>query len=137
MEDAKGEPPAYEAVTPQSQEGYRYDQEYPPNYAPVGSVVQSSSSVAVMNQPLQEMMCVVQPRPPDYTYLALFSCLCCFWPLGLAALIYAIQAKSMVDTGHYDDAKWRTNVALGLSIASVIVGIPCIILAALLYARIL
>ncbi|KAH3833148.1 trafficking regulator of GLUT4 1-like [Dreissena polymorpha] len=127
MDDAKGPPPAYEAATPQRHEGYGYDQEYPPNYAPVGSVIQSSSSFVVVNQPTQNIMYEVQPRPPDYTGLAIFSCLCCVWPLGLVAIILAIQARSLADNGHYDDAKRRSNFALGFIIASVIVGIVFII----------
>ncbi|XP_052280840.1 uncharacterized protein LOC127878352 [Dreissena polymorpha] len=117
----------FTAVTPQSQEGHGYDQRYHPNYAPVGSVIQSSSSVVVVNQPAQNTMCVMQPRPPDYTGLAFFSCLCCAWPLGLVAIILAIQAKSLAYNGHYNDAKRRSNVALGFIIASVIVCIACIV----------
>ncbi|KAH3832512.1 trafficking regulator of GLUT4 1-like [Dreissena polymorpha] len=133
MAEAKGVSPAYETVPPQSLEGYGYDQGYNPNCAPAGRVNQSSSPVLVINQPTQNMVCVVQERPPDYTCLAIFSCLCCFWPLGLVAIILAIQATSLSDTGHYDAAKRLSNTTLGFIITSIIIGIACIVVFAVIY----
>ena len=34
-------------------------------------------------------------RPPnDYFGLSLFTCVCCFWPLGLAALIFSRKVRN-------------------------------------------
>ncbi|KAL3880745.1 hypothetical protein ACJMK2_032962 [Sinanodonta woodiana] len=65
-------------------------------------------------------------RPPSGMVLAIFACLCCFWPTGVCAIMYADQANSELDT----NVAWRKyKTSITLSIVSIIVGLIWIALA--------
>nr|XP_054768537.1 synapse differentiation-inducing gene protein 1-like [Lytechinus pictus] len=60
----------------------------------------------------------------DYFYLALFACLCCFFPVGICALTKSIQVRRYMSSGQtlnavlaYHDARYYTSVAIGVGSA--------------------
>ncbi|KAL3880750.1 hypothetical protein ACJMK2_032967 [Sinanodonta woodiana] len=59
-------------------------------------------------------------RPPNGMAPAIFACLCCFWPTGICAIVYASQANSEENT----DVAWsKYRTSRRLSIASIVVGL--------------
>ncbi|XP_022290080.2 uncharacterized protein LOC111101769 isoform X3 [Crassostrea virginica] len=59
----------------------------------------------------------------DWTAAAIFACLCCFWPAGLAAIRYASKANSASNRGDEAATKQYSRKARNLIIISVILGI--------------
>ncbi|KAK3603086.1 hypothetical protein CHS0354_015782 [Potamilus streckersoni] len=58
-------------------------------------------------------------RPPDQSVLAWFVCLCCFWPTGILAIIYASQANNEVG----NEAWKKYRLAMVFIIASFLCGL--------------
>ncbi len=72
--------------------------------------------------------------PNDHFGLALFVCLCCFWPLGIVAVIKANEVRSRFNTGDMlganqssEDARRYSMIGLGIGIASVVISIIMVI----------
>jgi hypothetical protein len=68
-----------------------------------------------------------QPREHyDWTmFTSIVVCICCFWPLGLAAIIFASKARNSTDT---TQAKAAARTSRILSIISAVVGVIIIAL---------
>ena len=66
-----------------------------------------------------------QPGSPakDYFGLSLFTLLCCFWPLGLIALIKSVEVRRHNDDGMYDDARKASKDARLFNKIGIIIGI--------------
>ncbi|CAN0043279.1 unnamed protein product [Heterosigma akashiwo] len=62
-------------------------------------------------------------RPPNYCWLSVLTCLCCFWPLGLAACFYSSTVDAAFEQGDYERAKHNSEVAKNLSLASIMVAV--------------
>ncbi|XP_078608287.1 uncharacterized protein LOC144880141 [Branchiostoma floridae x Branchiostoma japonicum] len=78
----------------------------------------------------QTMIIMQDSKPDPGICMAVFTCLCCFCPIGLASLIFACQVDSKWDAGDREGAKaaartaatlWK--VALGIGIAGIIIGV--------------
>lgn len=79
--------------------------------------------------PQPQIMRVQQPQaitvsmPSDYLGYAIFTCICCFWPVGLMALIRSCQCRSARAVGNAAEAKKLSNKVLCLSHTALIIGI--------------
>ncbi|XP_028402661.1 synapse differentiation-inducing gene protein 1-like [Dendronephthya gigantea] len=63
----------------------------------------------------------------DYMGLSICSCLFCFWPLGLIAIVMSCLVGPSRNEGDFHSAKQYSKWAKYLSIASIIVGLILII----------
>eukprot|EP01130_Rhizamoeba_saxonica_P002113 TRINITY_DN11921_c0_g1_i1.p1 TRINITY_DN11921_c0_g1~~TRINITY_DN11921_c0_g1_i1.p1 ORF type:complete len:133 (-),score=6.62 TRINITY_DN11921_c0_g1_i1:87-485(-) len=58
---------------------------------------------------------------------SIITCLFCFWPLGLVAMLYASKANDAVRRGDYDCAEMNIRTSKKLSKISLITGIFIIV----------
>jgi len=77
---------------------------------------------------------LVQNRPASWIGLSIFNCLCCFWPLGLVAMVFSCMVDSSYDSGDYENAKKYSNIAKWLNIVSVICGVIVIVVVIIVVA---
>lgn len=112
--------------------GFEYCQQLPPcdrgfqiNMAGFvnGQTTQYTTWSTNVVAPQAMTMTHVAPPPEDYTGRALFAIFCCFWPLGLFALIKASEAKKSYRMGDSEMARSQADQARQLSNISIIVGI--------------
>ncbi|MGN0232040.1 MAG: CD225/dispanin family protein [Muribaculaceae bacterium] len=61
--------------------------------------------------------------PPTYLALAIFSLACCFWPLGIVAIVYASKVKSLFLQRLTNEARDASNKARMWSIIAIAVGL--------------
>lgn len=104
--------------------------QYPPGppgsqYPPGPQQIHGHQNVVLVGQPCA-LGGVVQ-RPPNYLALAIFSCLCCFWPTGICAIVSACNANSAADAGDMSSASMNANKARMYSIISIVIGIIVIV----------
>ncbi|XP_019647925.1 PREDICTED: transmembrane protein 91-like isoform X2 [Branchiostoma belcheri] len=90
-------------------------------------VMAQQSTVVVGGAP-QTMVIVQESKPDSHVGMAIFTCLCCFWPLGLVSLIFACMVDSRWESGDREGAKsasrtasilWK--IALGIGLAAIII----------------
>lgn len=135
-------PPAYNQVTyPNDQSNFTYGNQY--NQYPGSSQYPSPSGApypgnqyqpqynadgqvmtSVVTQP-GAVPVVVNPVPPtkDWMVPAVLTCLCCFWPTGIFAIMAASRANSAAASGDVVEATAQSSRARTLVIVSIIVGI--------------
>mmetsp|Transcript_26273 Transcript_26273/g.41270 ORF Transcript_26273/g.41270 Transcript_26273/m.41270 type:complete len:150 (-) Transcript_26273:99-548(-) len=68
-------------------------------------------------------------KPDSHLGLSVFSCMCCCWPIGLAAWISSCQVDDAYIQGYYQVARERSQSARRLSFVSIVVGVVFWILA--------
>ncbi|XP_061197185.1 synapse differentiation-inducing gene protein 1-like [Saccostrea echinata] len=61
--------------------------------------------------------------PTNWLCPAIFSCLFCFWPLGLAAIYYAWEANQREERNDLFGAEQSASCARTLTYASIFVGV--------------
>uniref|UniRef100_K1PVS9 Proline-rich transmembrane protein 1 n=1 Tax=Magallana gigas TaxID=29159 RepID=K1PVS9_MAGGI len=138
-EKKSGLPPAYNQVTyPNDQSNFTYGNQYnqypgssqypspggapypgnqyQPQYNADGQVMTS-----VVTQP-GAVPVVVNPVPPtkDWMVPAVLTCLCCFWPTGIFAIMAASRANSAAANGDVVEATVQSSRARTLVIVSLI-----------------
>uniref|UniRef100_A0A672HE66 Uncharacterized protein n=1 Tax=Salarias fasciatus TaxID=181472 RepID=A0A672HE66_SALFA len=65
---------------------------------------------------------------PTYLGWSIFTCLCCCWPLGLAALIYSNKVDTANASGDFQEAADASSTAKTLNTMGLICGIILLIL---------
>ncbi|CAC5385734.1 PRRT1 [Mytilus coruscus] len=110
---------------PQSytQQGYPQTQQYrnQPVYGGQGHNV-----IVAQPVPVTSVMTTSQPRPTNWLVPAILTCLCCFWPTGICAILAARSANQAADEGNMQFAQEKANKARNLIIITVILGAVCL-----------
>ncbi|KAK6172227.1 hypothetical protein SNE40_015937 [Patella caerulea] len=104
---------------PQYNQQPQYGQYGPGQQAPAST---NNVNVVVSNQPSTSAV-IVTTAPRDYMGLSIFTCLCCFCPLGLAAIIYSMRSTDAFRHGDFILATSYAATARNLSFAAIVVGI--------------
>ncbi|XP_078689796.1 proline-rich transmembrane protein 1-like [Branchiostoma floridae x Branchiostoma belcheri] len=126
----QGYPPPGEAQYQPPPPGYAA----PPGYAqqPVQpgypQPLQPGQQQTVVVAGMQPTMVIVDSKPADHFGFALFTCMCCFWPTGIVALIFSCQVDSKWNSGDREGAKSASSnanlfskISLGIGIAALII----------------
>jgi hypothetical protein len=50
-------------------------------------------------------------QPPDYFVMSIFNILCCFWPLGIVALLKSLEVRSHYTAGRYHESVEASKAA--------------------------
>nr|XP_011426691.2 proline-rich transmembrane protein 1 [Crassostrea gigas]XP_011426692.2 proline-rich transmembrane protein 1 [Crassostrea gigas] len=106
--------------------GFQYpgnQHSYQPLYNPQGQDMTS-----VVRQPGVAPTVVNRAQYRDWMAPAVLSCLCCFWPTGICAIIAASNANQAAEAGDVIEAERQSRSARTHVIVSVILGIIGIIL---------
>ncbi|KAK6172228.1 hypothetical protein SNE40_015938 [Patella caerulea] len=104
---------------PQYNQQPQYGQYGPGQQAPTST---NNVNVVVSNQPSPSAI-IVTTAPRDYMSLSIFTCLCCFFPLGIAAIIYSMKSADASRNGDFIRATSEAATARNLSFAAIVVGI--------------
>jgi len=100
---------------------------HPTGHLPSSTNGQQVQTTIAMTQPGRCFPAeIYSALPPNYLGLSLFSCLCCFWPLGLAALILSCQVDDAVRRGDMAGAHNNSRIAKILAFSSIVVGFALI-----------
>ncbi|XP_067037525.1 proline-rich transmembrane protein 1-like isoform X1 [Acropora muricata] len=91
-----------------------------------GLVVTGQPGNTIMRQAVQ-----LTTIPEDHCMLAWFACLCCFWPVGIMAVIKSNQVQSHLYRGDVNSARIASAEAKKYALIAVCIGIAFIIFAAL------
>lgn len=102
-------------------------------------MAQPQQAAVPVGQPMQQFTVVqAAPRPNNFLALSIMTCICCNPIFGLVAIIMSSQSSSHADAGNMDDARKKGKVALGLSIAGIvitIVSVAAIVLATFVFIK--
>lgn len=114
-------PPSYDQAT-------KYDQvDQPAGYQtadPQRTVTQQPVNTVTLQAPAAPI-----PYPRDYLCWSIVSCLCCFWPLGLVAIIFSIKSRDEAASYQWDGAAYYGKIAFWLNVAAIMCGIFIVIIA--------
>nr|DBA15750.1 TPA: hypothetical protein GDO54_003218 [Pyxicephalus adspersus] len=66
-------------------------------------------------------------RNKDYLVWSIFSLVCCFCPIGVAALLFSIKSRDANNKNEADVAAKYSRIAFYLNIAALVLGIIMII----------
>lgn len=94
---------------------------------------QYPATTVVTQQPYNVVTIVQQPQPVSssqsvcYLVWSILSCLFCFWPLGLTAIVFSSLAVNAACSGQGERARSNGNIALWLNVAADIIGIVCLV----------
>ncbi|BFZ04060.1 hypothetical protein BsWGS_07100 [Bradybaena similaris] len=92
-----------------------------------GTANNMSSNTVVVTQPAAYVTQVVPVQ--DHMGLAIFACLCCFWPLGLVAIFRASASRDAIARGDVNEARLSAADARKFSLISIGVGVVLILIA--------
>ncbi|KAJ8299336.1 hypothetical protein KUTeg_023396 [Tegillarca granosa] len=74
---------------------------------------------------------IVPEKPQSWIGAAICSCVFCFFPTGICAVITALNAQEAYRDGDYEEAERGTNTAKHLTIASMVIGFLLIVVLAM------
>ncbi|XP_062504852.1 transmembrane protein 233-like [Corticium candelabrum] len=80
--------------------------------------------------PAMRQTVVNAPMVRDYMAASIFTCLCCFWPIGLFAILYSCKVREARQVGDDNNALKYSKTVRILNVVGVIFGL--IFLAALI-----
>ena len=63
------------------------------------------------------------PPPNSWLGLSIFTCLCCCWPIGIAAIVYSVRSNDQKGANNYERARAASKTALNLNIAGIVIGV--------------
>uniref|UniRef100_A0A0B7B828 Proline-rich transmembrane protein 1 n=2 Tax=Arion vulgaris TaxID=1028688 RepID=A0A0B7B828_9EUPU len=86
---------------------------------------QYTSTAVLVQQPRQTTTVIVR-ETQSYMGLAVFACLCCFWPLGCVAIYKANESQNCLARGDFVGAAARARESRNYSIGSIALGIVCL-----------
>ncbi|CAH1269592.1 PRRT1 [Branchiostoma lanceolatum] len=98
---------------------------HPPNVVHPAHMQQTVVQTAPPTQ-----IVIAEGRPQDHFGCALFTCICCFWPTGIVALVFSCQVSQKLNDGDIAGARdssssanlwWK--ITLGIGIALWIIGV--------------
>jgi len=133
--DFIGEPPAYSEQSHSAPCG----NETSYTYSLVTSQAFAGHQATELNgQPTHTTVIMTQPGnfvpvlhgnvlPSNFMSLSLFTCLCCFWPLGIFAILKSREVDDAIRRGDLDAAKEASHTARRLSYYGIGVGIVLMI----------
>lgn len=101
----------------------------PPPQQPL--MCQQSTNVVVVNP----QSVTIRQRHSDYLCWSICNLLCCFWPLGLAAIIFSCKTRSDDDYNNAEAAACSSKTALALNITSLVAGIVMYIIIVVVYTQ--
>jgi len=67
------------------------------------------------------------PAPPNYLVWAILSTVLCFWPVGIAAIVFSTQVNGKWARGDVVGAQAASRKAKNFSIATAVIGLLLII----------
>ncbi|XP_019849239.1 PREDICTED: proline-rich transmembrane protein 1-like isoform X1 [Amphimedon queenslandica] len=88
-------------------------EEPPPGYTPAPPVYYTQPQ-----QPIPEAS-----LPNDYLILSLFSIICCFWPVGIIALLKSVETRRYCQDGRLAEAQASSREAKTFNMISIGIGI--------------
>lgn len=74
-----------------------------------------------------------QPKPDNYLVWAILTTICCCWPLGIVAIVYAAKVNNLYMTGQYQAAQEASANAKKWSIITAIGGAVVVLLYVIFY----
>lgn len=118
-----GYPPENTSSPPPYSQGQTQGYGAPPQNLQYGM----SQTQYIQTAPVAPTM-VYQPPSEDHMCRAIFATLCCFWPVGIFAIMKASEARSAYARGDAAggqsasaSARQLSNIAIGVGIASVVI----------------
>ncbi|XP_064627804.1 trafficking regulator of GLUT4 1-like [Lineus longissimus] len=76
-------------------------------------------------------------RPSSYLAFSIVMCLFCNWVFGIIAIILSALSEKDADEGNMDEARQKGQAALGLNIASLVIGVLIIIIVPIIFFTVL
>ena len=58
----------------------------------------------------------------DYLYCSIFNLICCFFWLGIPALVFSVIARENYRSGNYINGQCYANIAKKINIAGIAIG---------------
>ncbi|XP_005112919.1 proline-rich transmembrane protein 1 isoform X3 [Aplysia californica] len=105
---------------------------YNPYYPPPQAMQSTNNTAVVTHQPAVVTQPVIQ-QVPDRMGLAIFVTLCCFWPLGIVAIMKASESRSALNHNdfvaankHAESSKRLSLISIGCGVVSLIIVIVCV-----------
>ncbi|XP_078371604.1 trafficking regulator of GLUT4 1-like isoform X1 [Oculina patagonica] len=77
--------------------------------------------------PVSQTITLPPNRPRNYLCVSICTCLFCFWPLGLVAMVFSCMVDSSYDAGDYAGAFTNAAIAKLLNSISYLFGLFLII----------
>lgn len=97
-----------------------------PQSPPQVQIVHQNTNVVIGAVPVvtQEK----EPVPDDYLCYAVLACLCCFWPLGIVAIIFSCFTSDANSRRDYEEALQKSVITRRLVVGTVLAGIALYII---------
>lgn len=117
------QPPSYAQAYPQEYGSPPQNQQYGMGQ----SQYSQQSTTYIQTAPVAPVM-AYQPPAEDHMCRAIFATFCCFWPIGIFAIMKASEARSAYARGDAvsgqsasSSARQLSNIAIGVGVASIVI----------------
>ncbi|XP_055892852.1 uncharacterized protein LOC106061272 [Biomphalaria glabrata] len=83
----------------------------------------TSSNVTVTQPSVTNNVVISSGRKPDnHLCMSIFVLICCFWPIGICAVVQSSQVNQLYAQGKHVEAQQKSRSARSLSIAGMVLG---------------